>query len=72
MYLTKPRSTSSEFEYSFKPLGADDKITDKDFIEDIPTGRRVQIRGSFYSFLRGQRPGQARLLPGVNDVVRKS
>jgi len=71
MYLTKS-SKPKTVEMRFRPLLNDEKISDHDFVEDTASGRRVRVKGSFYGFLRGQRPSQARMLPDVFDVVRES
>lgn len=56
---------------SWQPLRDDDLINPYDFIEDMPSGKRIIVsRSQFYKFLVGQRAGQARHLPEVNDVVR--
>lgn len=56
---------------SGQALRDEDIIHPNDFIEDMPSGKRLIVsRSPFYKFLVGHRAGQARLLPDVNDVVR--
>lgn len=56
---------------SWQSLRDDDLIHPNDFVEDLPSGKRLIVsRSPFYKFLIGHRASQARHLPDVNDVVR--
>lgn len=56
---------------SFRKLSSEEKIRSGDVIEDFSSGTRVVVgKDKFYGFLRGQRAGQAKLLPTVNDILR--
>jgi len=56
---------------TFRPLLSNEKIQGDDLVEDLASGKRVKITGSFYGFLKGQRADAARSLPDVFDIVRQ-
>lgn len=74
MLLTKPENYSfgvrPQRVPAYRPLLKHEKIAPDDVVEDLASGKRVKVRGSFYGFLVGQAAGQARQLPDVFDVVR--
>jgi hypothetical protein len=70
LYLIRPNPTTRGLQ--FRSLKDDEKILPGDIIEDLSTGKRTKVNlHTFYGFLRGQKPSQARQLPDINDVLRQ-
>ena len=71
MYLTDPKTLKPRATSRFAILD-NEKIRPDDELEDMAEGRLIRVGGSFYSFLVGQKAGEAKKLPDIINVVRKA
>lgn len=57
---------------TWKSVHSNDKIQERDFVEDLRSGKRLPVATSSYKFLIGRKRSFTKHLPEIHDVVRFS